>query len=242
MVPIATRKRFDGRRGCAADALSGGRIERGICQAVGRDGAHRANRRTPCRAGRSRRARQMVRRRQGLWLHRAGQRRGRRAHPCHRPAARRFHGHSRRRARRRRGATARARPAGVQGDLDHRARRVLGRSSLPPARTRAQASSVGAFEIVIVKWFNRARGFGFLTRGEGTEDIFVHMETLRRYGFVDPKPGDTHAGALRPGAEGAHGGRGAGRSTARRSWRRTERRIRCAASDPQSAASPAATA
>ena len=49
-----------------------------------------------------------------------------------------------------------------------------------PARTRAQASSVGAFEIVIVKWFNRARGFGFLTRGEGTEDIFVHMETLRR--------------------------------------------------------------
>src|SRR6202451_4527880 len=29
----------------------------------------------------------------------------------------------------------------------------------PPARTRAQASTVGAFEIVIVKWFNRARGF-----------------------------------------------------------------------------------
>ena len=77
------------------------------------------------------------------------------------------------------------------------------------ARTRAQASSVGGFEIVIVKWFNRARGFGFLTRGEGTEDIFVHMETLRRYGFIDPKPGDIDAGALRPRAEGADGGRGA---------------------------------
>src|SRR5208283_4482777 len=51
-----------------------------------------------------------------------------------------------------------------------------------PARTRVQASAVGGFEIVIVKWFNRTRGFGFLTRGEGTEDIFVHMETLRRYG------------------------------------------------------------
>lgn len=72
----------------------------------------------------------------------------------------------------------------------------------PPARTRAQASSVGAFEIVIVKWFNRARGFGFLTRGEGTEDIFVHMETLRRYGFVDPKPGDTMLARFGPGPKG----------------------------------------
>ena len=72
----------------------------------------------------------------------------------------------------------------------------------PPARTRAQARSVGAFEIVIVKWFNRARGFGFLTRGEGTEDIFVHMETLRRYGFVDPKPGDSMLARFGPGPKG----------------------------------------
>jgi CspA family cold shock protein len=72
----------------------------------------------------------------------------------------------------------------------------------PPARTRAQASSVGGFEIVIVKWFNRARGFGFLTRGEGTEDIFVHMETLRRYGFVDPKPGDSMLARFGPGPKG----------------------------------------
>jgi cold shock protein len=73
---------------------------------------------------------------------------------------------------------------------------------LPPPRTRAQASSVGGFEIVIVKWFNRARGFGFLTRGEGTEDIFVHMETLRRYGFIDPKPGDSMLARFGPGPKG----------------------------------------
>jgi CspA family cold shock protein len=74
--------------------------------------------------------------------------------------------------------------------------------ALPAPRTRAQASSVGGFEIVIVKWFNRARGFGFLTRGEGTEDIFVHMETLRRYGFIDPKPGDSMLARFGPGPKG----------------------------------------
>ena len=71
-----------------------------------------------------------------------------------------------------------------------------------PARPRAAATAVGGFEIVIVKWFNRSRGFGFLTRGEGTEDIFVHMETLRRYGFIDPKPGDTMLARFGPGPKG----------------------------------------
>jgi cold shock protein len=47
----------------------------------------------------------------------------------------------------------------------------------------------GAFQIAIVKWFNRARGFGFLTQGEGTQDIFIHMETLRRYGLAELRPG-----------------------------------------------------
>lgn len=59
------------------------------------------------------------------------------------------------------------------------------------SRPRPNVNDVGGFEIVIVKWFNRDRGFGFLTRGEGTEDIFVHMETLRRFGILEAKPGDS---------------------------------------------------
>ena len=41
----------------------------------------------------------------------------------------------------------------------------------------------------VIKWFDVAKGFGFLTRGEGTEDIFVHMETLRRFGLTELRPG-----------------------------------------------------
>lgn len=60
----------------------------------------------------------------------------------------------------------------------------------PPARTYLQIVPSSGFEICVVKWFNRVRGFGFLSRGDGTEDIFVHMETLRRYGIAELKPGD----------------------------------------------------
>lgn len=64
-------------------------------------------------------------------------------------------------------------------------------AQLPPPRLHSQVTPTSGFEIAIVKWFNRLRGFGFLTRGEGTEDIFVHMETLRRYGITELKPGDS---------------------------------------------------
>jgi CspA family cold shock protein len=64
-------------------------------------------------------------------------------------------------------------------------------SEMPPIRTHVQVTPSSGLERVIVKWFNRTKGFGFLTRGEGTEDIFVHMETLRRYGITELRPGQS---------------------------------------------------
>lgn len=54
-----------------------------------------------------------------------------------------------------------------------------------PAPVEATSEWTACF----VKWFNRVRGFGFLVIGPGYDDVFVHMETLRRCSFTELRPG-----------------------------------------------------
>ncbi len=81
----------------------------------------------------------------------------------------------------------------VMGPKGLQARRLISIDNAPAVKdatisarsARNMVEPTGDSFEAVVKWFNRAKGYGFLSRGENSPDIFIHMETLRRFGISE---------------------------------------------------------
>ena len=55
-----------------------------------------------------------------------------------------------------------------------------------------------------IKWFNNAKGFGFIVPEEGGEDIFAHYSTIQMEGYRSLKAGQEVTFEVQQGPKGLH--------------------------------------
>ncbi len=56
----------------------------------------------------------------------------------------------------------------------------------------------------IVKWFNNAKGYGFVTPDDGEQDVFVHFSAIEMEGYRTLKEGQRVVFEVEQGPKGLH--------------------------------------
>jgi CspA family cold shock protein len=56
----------------------------------------------------------------------------------------------------------------------------------------------------VVKWFNNAKGYGFVTPDEGDNDVFVHFSSITMDGYKTLKEGQKVVFEIGEGPKGLH--------------------------------------
>ena len=54
----------------------------------------------------------------------------------------------------------------------------------------------------VVKWFNSEKGYGFIARGEGQPDVFVHYSSIQGSGYRNLNEGDQVEFTVEQGQKG----------------------------------------